>query len=46
MEPLVYKINNYEFNKVSIALFPEDRKTVLLDENLKPKLEYQINYQI
>ena len=42
MDPLVYKIKNYEFNKISIALFPEDRKTVLLDENLKPKLEYQI----
>jgi hypothetical protein len=44
MEPLVYKVKNYEFNKISIALFPEDRKTVLLDENLKPKLEYQINW--
>lgn len=42
MDPMVYKIKNYEFNKTSIALFPEDRKTVLLDDNLKPKLEYQI----
>ena len=42
MEPFVYKIKNYEFNKISIALFPEDKKTILLDDNLKPKLENPI----
>jgi hypothetical protein len=44
MEPLVYKIKNYEINKISIAVSPEDKKSILLDEYLKPKSDIAIQW--
>lgn len=44
MEPICAKVNAYELNKQLVLIAYEDRKCALLEDNLKPRLTYQVQW--